>query len=147
MKERNKGMRSKITRFLLAPIAGLAITFSVSATEPKSDYLHGVWTTGGQENCADNTTEKLSFARDGTFKSERFGITDALGFWRLKDDVVQLHLVTSPAHFDDQLKQFKGYFDYFRVRVVVTSIEADKLKVFGLIGDQVKKETLYRCVA
>jgi hypothetical protein len=31
------------------------------------------------------------------------------------------------------------------VRVVVISAEPDELKVFGLIGDQVSKETLARC--
>ena len=83
-------MQRKLTGFLLAPIAALALSLGASAAEFTPDYLHGVWAIGSQENCGDNETEHLSFAPDGTFKSERFGVTDSVGYWRYKDDVTHI---------------------------------------------------------
>jgi len=53
--------------------------------------------------------------------------------------------VTSPERFDRTLKEFKGYFDYFLVKVLVFNQKANSFEAFGLIGDQVKKEALFRC--
>ncbi len=138
-------MRNKLLGILLTQIAAFALVAGASAGELKPGYLHGVWTVDNKENCGNSDIEHLSFAPDGTFKSERFKITDAVGYWREKDDVIQLHLVTSPAHFDKRLQQFQGHFEYFLVQVVPIDVAEDKLRVFGLIGEQITKATMVRC--
>ena len=108
-------------------------------------YLDGVWTIMSKKNCGLEEFEHMVFRANGTFESRRFGAIESTGFWRNSDDVLVLHLVTSPEYFDKQTKDFKGYFDYFLVNVLVFNQEPDKFEAFGLIGNQIKKEALFRC--
>jgi len=140
-----KPMLRKMIRGLLVCLTASVLMAGGAAAEITSKYLDGVWTITNKKNCGLKEFEHLVFRANGTFESRRFGVTDSTGFWRNLDDVLTLHLVTSPEHFDKQLKQFKGYFDYFLVKVLVFNQKPDKFEAFGLIGNQIKKEALFRC--
>ena len=130
---------------LLVPILASVFLASGAVAQVSAKYLDGVWAIASAKNCGLEEFEHLMFRANGTFESRRFGVTDSTGFWRNSDDVLVLHLVTSPEHFDERLKDFKGYFDYFFVKVLVFNQQPDKFEAFGLIGNQVKKEVLFRC--
>ena len=138
-------MLRRIMRCLLVPIAASVFLASVAVAEITPKYLNGVWTIVSEKNCGLKEFEHVEFRTNGTFESRRFGATDSTGFWRNSGDVLDLHLVTSPERFDEQLKDFKGYFDYFLVKVLVFNQNPDKFEVFGLIGNQIKKQALFRC--
>ncbi len=138
-------MLRRIMRCLLVPIAASVFLANGAVAQVTAKYLDGVWAIASAKNCGLKDTEHLMFRANGTFESFRFGVTDSTGFWRNSDDVLVLHMVTSPEFFDKQLKEFKGYFDYFFVKVLVFNQEPDKFETFGLIGNQIKKETLFRC--
>ena len=46
-------------------------------------------------------TEHITFDADGTFRTVRGEQPTATGFWHLVEDVLDLHMVSSPAFFDD----------------------------------------------
>ena len=138
-------MLGKFKCLLVAQLAAFAFTVTTASAQVTPKYLDGVWTIASKKNCGLNKIEHMVFRANGTFESRRFGVTESTGFWRYSDDVLVLHLVTSPEHFDKRLKEFKGYFDYFLVKVLVFNQEPDNFEAFGLIGDQIHRETLVRC--
>ena len=138
-------MSRKIIRCLLVPILASVFMASGAVAQVTAKYLDGVWAIASEKNCGLKEFEHLMFRANGTFESNRFGVPDSTGFWRNSDDVLVLHLVTSPEHFDEQLKDFQGYFDYFLVKVLVFNQQPDTFEAFGLIGNQIKKEALFRC--
>lgn len=138
-------MLKRMMRYLLVCVTASVVTAGGAVAEITPKYLSGVWTIANQKNCGLKEFEHMVFRANGTFESRRFGVTDSTGFWRNSGDILVLHLVTSPEHFDRTLKEFQGHFDYFRVKVLAFNQKANKFEAFGLIGDQVKKETLFRC--
>jgi len=135
----------RMMRCLLVPIAASVFLASGAVAEITPKYLDGVWAIASEKNCGLKEFEQLVFHANGTFESHRFDATGSVGFWRNSGDVLTLHLVTSPERFDKQLKDFKGYFDYFNVKVLIFNQEPNKFEAFGLIGNQIKKEVLFRC--
>ncbi len=138
-------MKRKIIRCLQVPILMSVFMASGAVAQVTAKYLDGVWAIASEKNCGLKESEHLTFRANGTFGSSRFGVPDSTGFWRSSEDVLILHLVTSPEHFDKRLKNFKGYFDYFMVKVLVFNQQPNSFEAFGLIGTQIKKETLFRC--
>ena len=138
-------MPRRLMCYLLVPVVASIFLANGAVAQVSAKYLDGIWAISSAKNCGLKDTEHLMFRANGTFESFRFGVTDSTGFWRNSDDVLVLHMVTSPEFFDKQLKEFKGYFDYFFVKVLVFNQESDKFETFGLIGNQIKKETLFRC--
>ncbi len=138
-------MLRTMMRCLVVCVTASVLSAGGAVAEITPKYLDGVWTIMSKKNCGLKEFEHMVFRANGTFESRRFGVTDSTGFWRNSDDVLVLHLVTSPEYFDKETKDFKGYFDYFLVNVLVFNQEPDKFEVFGLIGNQIKKEALFRC--
>ncbi len=138
-------MLRRMMRCLVVCVTASVLSAGGAVAEITPKYLDGVWTMASKKNCGLKEFEHMVFRANGTFESRRFGVTDSTGFWRNSDDVLVLHLVTSPEHFDKRLKDYKGYFDYFLVKVLVFNQKPDTFEAFGLIGDQIKRETLVRC--
>ena len=138
-------MPRRLMCYLLVPVVASIFLANGAVAQVSAKYLDGIWAISSEKNCGLKEFEHLRFRANGTFESSRFGVTDSTGFWRNLDDVLELHMVTSPEHFDERLKDFKGYFDYFHVKVLVFNQQPDKFEAFGLIGNQIKKEILFRC--
>ena len=138
-------MPRRLMHYLLVPVVASIFLANGAVAQVSAKYLDGIWAISSGKNCGLKEFEHLRFRANGTFESSRFGVTDSTGFWRNSDDVLELHMVTSPEHFDERLKDFKGYFDYFHVKVLVFNQQPDKFEAFGLIGNQIKKEILFRC--
>ena len=79
----------------------VAMAWAAFADEVPDNYLPGTWATGGAEACGTPAAEHITFDADGTFKTVRGDQPTATGFWHLVEDVLDLHMVSSPAFFDD----------------------------------------------
>ena len=138
-------MLRRMIRCLLVTIAASVFLASGAAAKVTPKYMNGIWAIASAKNCGKKEFEKLMFQANGTFESRQFDSTGSVGFWRISDNVLTLHLVTSPEFYDKQLKNLKGYFDYFNLKVLIFNQEPDKFEAFGLIGNQITKEMLFRC--
>ena len=138
-------MLRKLMCIAMGPVAAIALISGANALEISPQYLDGVWTLDSAKNCSLPEFEHITFRADGTVQGKRFGVVDSIGFWRNAGDLMQLHLLTSPAHFDDSLKHFQGYFDYFPVRVLASDLQPNSFEAVGTMGEQIKKVTLFRC--
>ena len=138
-------MLRRILAIVSIQVAAIAIASIASSAEMSPKYLDGVWTIDSNENCGLEEFEHITFRANGTLEGSRFGVVDSVGFWRQSGEILRAHLVTSPAHFDENLKEFQGYFDYFPVAMLTFDIEADSFVAVGAIGTQIRKVTLFRC--
>ena len=119
----------------------------VHAGELSAEYLYGRWVIDAQD-CSSPDSETLEFRKNGTFESARAGKTEVVGFWSMNKDILELHMVTSPAFFEDihrSLVGFKGIYNYFQVRMVIFNNRNEGFEVFGVLGGEIKRATAVRC--
>ena len=118
-----------------------------NAGDLSADYLRGRWVIDDQ-NCSSSKSEYLEFRKDGTFESIRTGKAEIVGFWALAEGIVTLHMVTSPAFFDDlhkDLREHEGKYHYFQASLVIFNTEDEDFEAVGVIGSQVKRMSAARC--
>ena len=94
-------MLERTITFLGVQACAVAMAWAAFADEVPDNYLPGTWATGGAEACGTPTAEHITFDADGTFRTVRGEQPTATGFWHLVEDVLDLHMVSSPAFFDD----------------------------------------------
>ena len=117
------------------------------AADLSAGYLHGRWVIDDQ-NCKSPDSEYMEFSKKGTFEGTRKGNADIVGFWGLKNGIIELHMVTSPASFDDlhsEMKGFEGSYDYFHARMALFNIQDKSFEAFGVMGDAIKRTSAVRC--
>ena len=110
-------------------------------------YLTGRWVLDAQD-CSAADVETIEFRKNGTFESTRAGKAEAVGFWGINADIVELHMVTSPAYFDDvepTLGAFKGLYQYFQARMAIFNIQKDSFEAVGVLGNQIKQARAVKC--
>ena len=118
-----------------------------NAADLSADYLHGRWVIGDQ-NCSSPDSEYIEFSKNSTFEGTRTGKAEIVGFWKLKEGILYLHMVTSPAFFDDlhkELAGFEGIYSYFQGRMVIFNTQNKSFEAFGVIGDEMKRTSAVRC--
>lgn len=140
-------------RIALSAVSFLAV-FGLSLqawSEELSDkYLLGKWMINATD-CADTSSESVVFRDSGAIEDVRAGKLEAAGFWEINDDIVQIHVVASPAFFHDDredavnLKAFEGEYLAFGVRVVPFDMEPDQFGAVGILGDEVVRSVFHRC--
>jgi len=119
----------------------------VNAAGLSADYLHGRWVID-EQNCSSTDSEYIEFNKNGTFEGTRTGKAEIVGFWGLKEGILDLHMVTSPAFFDDlhkDLAGFEGIYNYFQGRMVIFNTQDKSFEAFGVIGDEMKRTSAVRC--
>jgi hypothetical protein len=136
--------------FNYATILVVLIVFWVPwaiAAELSAEYLHGRWVID-EQNCKSPDSEYMEFNKNGTFEGTRTGQAEFVGFWRLNEGILNLHMVTSPAFFDDihkDLAGFEGIYSYFQGRMVIFNTKNKSFEAFGMIGDEMKRTSAARC--
>ena len=138
-------------RMLLAVALAILTAGAVSpvrATDLTAEYLEGLWVIGGKDQCKNSDREYILLLENGTFENGRSGKAEAVGFWSLSEDFLNLHLVSSPAFFKDlhkDLHEYDGAFHYFHIKVAAINFDGKSFEAIAIIGDQIKKSTAVRC--
>ena len=107
--------------------------------------LEGTWAIGDAQACDDPTSERLTFDASGTFTAEQGGEPTATGFWQLADDKLDLHMVSSPAFFDDQLQPFTGQYTYYYAQALLFDYEEQSFRMVAYMAGQLQGANLARC--
>jgi hypothetical protein len=118
-----------------------------NAADLSADYLYGRWVIDDQD-CSSPDSEYMEFNKNGTFEGTRTGNAEIVGFWKLQEGILNLHMVTSPAFFDDLQKQlagFEGLYSYFQGRMVIFNTQDKAFEAFGVIGDEMKRTMAVKC--
>lgn len=118
-----------------------------SAGELSADYLAGRWVID-EKSCSSSRSEYMEFSKNGTFVNTRTGKAEIVGFWELAEGMVIVHMVTSPAFFDDihdDLRDFEGSYHYFQANLAIFNIQDKAFEAVGMIGSQVKRAKAVKC--
>jgi hypothetical protein len=128
-------------------VLGVFLVPWATAADLSADYLNGRWVID-EQNCSSPDSEYIEFNKNGTFAGTRTGKAEIVGFWGLKDGILDLHMVTSPAFFTDlhkDLAGFEGIYNYFQGRMVIFNTQDKSFEAFGVIGDEIKRTSAVRC--
>ena len=139
-------IRTLKTAFL-AVLLGLLMAPGVQAIDLNTEYLIGRWVLDAQD-CKSQNAETIEFRQNGTFEGLRLGEVESVGFWRIDQELVVLHIVTSPAYFSDidpRLAAYKDLYNYFQARMILFNIEKDSFDAFGLMGSELKQTQAVKC--
>ena len=138
-------MLKRAVAFLAVPIV-LAMASAAFAQNANDEIpLDGTWAIGDAQACDDATSERLTFNADGTFSAEQGGKATATGFWQLADDKLDLHMVSSPAFFNDQLQPFTGGYAYYYTQALLFDYEEQSLRMVAYMAGQLQGANLARC--
>ena len=142
----------RILAVLSAHVCAATIAGVAWADDMPADYLVGTWALGTVEACAEPAGEQLSFKADGTFASFLDGMPSATGFWQLEGHELELHMVSSPASFDDPstseddlLAELDGRYEYYHAKGLTFDVEPDAFRMVATMGDVMRGADLYRC--
>ena len=119
----------------------------VAAAALDKDYLTGNWAINSQGECDGTNTEHLIIHVDGSFEYSRRGKADAVGFWRIENDVVVLDMMTSPASFQDIHAELQEFVEYqvYSMRAMPINMQPDQFSAVASIGDRMQRFSLQRC--
>src|SRR6185436_5086347 len=67
--------------------------------------LLGRSATGSTENCTKSTHEQTVFRADSTFATEHNGKALAVGFWKIDEDRLEMHILTTEASLPQLLQE------------------------------------------
>jgi hypothetical protein len=128
-------------------VLGVFLVPGAIAADLSAGYLHGRWVIDDQ-NCKSPDSEYMEFNKNGTFAGTRTDNAEIVGFWGLEDGILNLHMITSPAFFDDiqkNLAGFEGIYSYFQGRMIIFNTQNKSFEAFGVIGDEMKRTSAVRC--
>jgi hypothetical protein len=139
-------MLKRFVAFLAVPTFAVGLVSAAFAQNANDEIpLEGTWAIGDAQACDDPTTEHLTFDVDGTFIAEQGDEPTATGFWRLADDKLDLHMVSSPAFFGDQLQPFTGQYAYYNVQALVFDYDEQSFRMVAYMAGQLQGANLARC--
>jgi len=142
-------LRTILSITIALSVGFLCVPFGVAAADLTPQSLAGTWAKGGKDQCSVADYEHLLFRENGTFEFGRAGKGEAVGFWTIGDqDIVDIHMVTSPAFYDDvnmDLSAYHGTFSYFKAKLVIVNFSGDSFDAVAILGTQIGQAILGRC--
>jgi hypothetical protein len=145
-------MLERTVAFLGVQVCAVAIAWAAFADEVTDNYLPGTWAIGGAQACSTPAAEHITFDPDGTFRTVRGEQPTAAGFWHQVEDVLDLHMVSSPAFFDDPatkfddaLSDFAGQYQYFYAKGLLFDIKPDGFRMVATMGNILRGANYTRC--
>jgi hypothetical protein len=139
--------RTKLLISLSLALTAFLCSGSASAEALDPNSLTGNWEVNTQGRCGGKNAEHLIMRTNSTFEYGRRGVAEAVGFWRIVDDLVVFDMMSSPASFQDihsELKDMNGY-DIYTMQMMPIDLQQDKLDAVASIGGQMKRFNLKRC--
>jgi hypothetical protein len=132
--------------FGLGLIGGMVLVAGASAATLSPDYLEGRWTTGTVENCTRPEHEQTVFREDGTFATEHGGQALAVGFWRIEDDRIEMHILTTEASLPASLQNaLPGDYHALQVKGLAFDVTDNGFRMVQSIEGELRGLDLVRC--
>jgi hypothetical protein len=137
--------RKMVTIVALTLMAGIVSSgVSAEATLGK-DYLIGNWSLEGKDRCRKPGAEHVEFRNDDTMALGRGAEADAVGFFEISGDRLDLHMVASPHRINPALPGYEGRYGYGHLAVFVFDAERESFQAIVPFEDDVRRRTAYRC--
>lgn len=120
---------------------------NINAAELDAAYLTGKWEINSEGTCGKENAEKLIVHDNATFEYGRRGKIEAVGFWRIEQDVVTFEMLTSPAYFQDIANELKDYtrHEVYSMQMMPLDMQQDQFSAVASVDDQMSRLVLQRC--
>jgi hypothetical protein len=142
-------LRTILSITIALSVGVLCVPFGVAAADLTPQSLAGTWAVGGKDECSARDYEHLLFRENGTFEFGRERRGEAVGFWTIgAKDIVEIHMVTSPAFYADvnmDLSAYHGTFSYFNAKLVILNFSGDSFDGVVIFGEEIGQATIGRC--
>ncbi len=145
-------MLCRLITVLGLQVCAFTMASAAWSAELTKDYLAGIWGVGGADACGGATNENITFRSDGTFEASRGGQATATGFWHLVENILDLHMVSSPAFFDDPtttaddaLSAFAGQYNYYYAKAMLFDVEDNAFRMVASMNNALRGANLGRC--
>ena len=138
-------MRGSMRSAFAAALACFAVSGTAQA-EPEFNegYVKGKWAVDGVA-CDGANGEILMFRPTGAFEAVDKGSLDAAGFWRVKEGIAELDVITAPSLIFDEANPENDEFFLGKIRVVPFNMTDDAFEAVGVLGEQIRRATFKRC--
>jgi hypothetical protein len=136
-------MLRKLLALCSASLACLAVSGTAGAASLTNENLVGTWALD-DDQCGQEKSELITFRKTGVVESTRGGRVEAVGFWKLNNDTIQMSVLAPPAVFHEKLKDVEGYHP-FNITVVAFDITGESFGGVGLLAEQVRRAKFTRC--
>ena len=137
--------RDKLSTLALALLGGIVSSGASAEATLGKDYLVGNWSLEGSDRCNTAGVEHIAFRADDTLTLGRGGPADAVGFFEISGDRLDLHLVASPHRINPALPGYEGRYGYGHLAVFVFDAEQESFQAIVPFEDDVRRRTAYRC--
>jgi hypothetical protein len=133
--------------FIPLTLALTGVLSSATAADLNTGYLTGKWEINTPGTCGDKDAEHLILRANSTFEYGRRGKAEAVGFWRIENDVVAFEMLSSPASFQDIHNELKAFtlFEIHSMQAMPIDMQQDQFIAVASIGDLMERITLQRC--
>jgi len=140
-------MLRKIILSLFSLLALAVFLPGANAVALDAAYLTGKWEINADGACGKADAEKLIVHDNATFEYGRRGKIEAVGFWRLEQNVVVFEMLTSPAYFQDIANELKDYtrHEVYSMQMMPLDMQQDQFSAVASIDDQMSRLVLQRC--
>lgn len=137
--------RNTLPTLALGLLAGFASTGASAEVALGKDYLVGTWSLEGSDRCQTAGAENIAFRADDTLILGRGGPADAVGFFQIADNRLDLHVVASPHRIRGNLPQHEGIYGYGHLPVFLFDVEQDSFEAIVPFDGDVRRRTAHRC--
>lgn len=136
--------RRMVSIFVAALLVFAAFEARAADAVLTAKHLVGTWVAHA-DTCSDDKAEFITFRQNGAVESSDKGALQAVGFWRIADDMVTLNVLASPAFFDETRKEADGGFYAFEISMAPFEVTQSTFEAIGVLGEQVRRAKFTRC--
>jgi len=141
-------MRKAIWGLGIVLLGSAACGVGAQAAAFSDSYLEGRWTTGSVDNCTKAEHEQTVFRKDGTFATEHGGKALAVGFWRIEDDRLEMHILTTEGSLPESLQAaLPGDYHALLVKGLVFDVADGQFRLVQGIAGEIQGLEMVRCPA
>jgi hypothetical protein len=110
-----------------------------------TEYLKGAWSMDGPAGCTSPELPRIRFEGDGTFSVHVGARADAVGFWSLVGDVLDLHLIAAPQVTGRTVAGVDASYSYGFHQANVSGVQPNEFLTVSGGGPNLGRRTFTRC--
>ena len=126
-------------------LAFLASAGNAAEVKVSSDYLVGKWVLGEKQGCGSGDAEYLLMRKNGTVEMGKGESVTIVGFWKVNDSELTLHMLASPETTTEQNPFYRESYRYQYVTAKVVEMKPDAFGVIVTTNVEAGIQTLSRC--
>ena len=132
-------------RFCLVVMSAVVLWVSGAGPSSANAYFPGKWAFETADMCSQTDGEFVMFEADGSFRVQRFGKAELVGFWSEQDNVLTLEILTAPKRERPRLRTYETIFSQDTMIAVLQERMSDYFLATATLNDETATVRFHRC--